>query len=175
MNKFIVSLSPHIHGTDTVVETGVTDCRISDLFHDARYSRSYLGDALRAARSFKVETRRADKRFPMTSIQLSQYVGGLLADAYWKFGRWQPYIGLTLGGGRTSSLLMFDGSSEDWVPETDVIVHNEAFFCINPNIGVEFALTPAVHLTFKTDWLVPLPTREMPSGPRFYLGVVFAH
>ena len=44
--------------------------------------RSYLGDALRAARSFKVETRRADKRFPMTSIQLSQYVGGLLADAF---------------------------------------------------------------------------------------------
>lgn len=101
--------------------------------------------------------------------------GGVLMDAYWMFGRWQPYVGLTVGGGRTSSLLLIEGSSEDWVPETDVIVHNEAFFCLDPNIGVEFALTPAVHLTFKTDWLIPLPTREMPSGARFYLGVVFSH
>ena len=51
---------------------------------DAIFERcvSYLGDAMRSARSFKVETKRADKRFPMTSIQLSQYVGGLLADAF---------------------------------------------------------------------------------------------
>ena len=42
----------------------------------------YLGGAMRAARSFKVETRRSDKSFPMTSIQLSQYVGGELAEAF---------------------------------------------------------------------------------------------
>ena len=42
----------------------------------------YLGDAMRTAKSFKVETRRSDKSFPMTSIQLSQYVGGELADAF---------------------------------------------------------------------------------------------
>lgn len=45
-------------------------------------ARAYLGDALRAAPSFKVESKRSDKSFPMTSIQLSQYVGGLLADAF---------------------------------------------------------------------------------------------
>ncbi|MEL4107040.1 tRNA uracil 4-sulfurtransferase ThiI [Oscillospiraceae bacterium WX1] len=45
-------------------------------------ARRYLGDTLARAKSFKVETKRADKRFPMTSIQLSQYVGGELADAY---------------------------------------------------------------------------------------------
>ena len=38
-----------------------------------------------------------------------------------------------------------------------------------------FDFTPAVHLTFKTDWLIPLPAREIPSGARFYFGVVFAH
>ena len=38
-------------------------------------------DMLRA-KSFKVESKRSDKRFPMTSIQLSQYVGGELAEAY---------------------------------------------------------------------------------------------
>ena len=34
------------------------------------------GDRLAAAKTFKVESKRADKSFPMTSIQLSQYVGG---------------------------------------------------------------------------------------------------
>ena len=42
----------------------------------------YLGDKLRAARSFKVESKRADKTFPLTSIQLSQYVGGELHDKF---------------------------------------------------------------------------------------------
>ena len=42
----------------------------------------YLGDKLSSARSFKVESKRADKSFPMTSIQLSQYVGGELHDRF---------------------------------------------------------------------------------------------
>ncbi len=42
----------------------------------------YLGERLAAARTFKVETKRADKKFPMTSIEISQYVGGMLHDAY---------------------------------------------------------------------------------------------
>ena len=45
-------------------------------------AKEYLGDRLRAAKSFKVESKRADKSFPMTSIQLSQYVGGELHDAF---------------------------------------------------------------------------------------------
>ncbi len=42
----------------------------------------YMRDAMLSARSFKVETKRADKSFPMTSIEISRYVGGHLADAY---------------------------------------------------------------------------------------------
>ena len=34
------------------------------------------------ARSFKVESRRSDKRFPLTSIGLSQEIGGRLAEAF---------------------------------------------------------------------------------------------
>lgn len=45
-------------------------------------ARTYLGKALTEAGSFKVETRRADKSFPMGSIQLSQWVGGALHDAF---------------------------------------------------------------------------------------------
>ena len=43
---------------------------------------SYLGDKLSTARTFKVESKRADKSFPLTSIQLSQYVGGELDERY---------------------------------------------------------------------------------------------
>ena len=42
----------------------------------------YLGDKLAAAHTFKVESKRADKTFPMTSIQLSQYVGDELDEKY---------------------------------------------------------------------------------------------
>jgi len=43
---------------------------------------AYLGAQLEAARTFKVESKRADKRFPMSSIALSQYVGGLLHERF---------------------------------------------------------------------------------------------
>ncbi|MCL2226802.1 MAG: tRNA 4-thiouridine(8) synthase ThiI [Oscillospiraceae bacterium] len=43
---------------------------------------SYLESQLLASKSFKVESKRADKRFPMGSIELSQYVGGLLHDRF---------------------------------------------------------------------------------------------
>ena len=43
---------------------------------------AYLGAELEAARTFKVESKRADKRFPMGSIELSQYIGGLLHERY---------------------------------------------------------------------------------------------
>ena len=45
-------------------------------------AKEFLDDKLRAARTFKVETKRADKSFPMNSIQTSQYVGGELHEAY---------------------------------------------------------------------------------------------
>ena len=42
----------------------------------------YLGDELDAAESFKVESKRSDKRFPLTSIGISQAIGGRLAEAH---------------------------------------------------------------------------------------------
>ncbi len=48
----------------------------------ARLAIDYLRDDMLRAKSFKVESKRSDKSFPMTSIQLSQYVGGELAEAY---------------------------------------------------------------------------------------------
>jgi thiamine biosynthesis protein ThiI len=63
---------------------GLSRARACEKDKDAILSaaREYLNDKLSAARTFKVETKRADKTFPMTSIQLSQYVGGELDELY---------------------------------------------------------------------------------------------
>lgn len=42
----------------------------------------YLAEQIAAAHSFKVETKRADKRFPLTSVQVSQRLGGEIAEKY---------------------------------------------------------------------------------------------
>ena len=48
----------------------------------AKKAIEYLREDMLNARSFKVESKRSDKSFPLTSIQLSQIVGGELAEAY---------------------------------------------------------------------------------------------
>ena len=45
-------------------------------------AKNYLKDEMLKAKSFKVESRRSDKSFPLTSIEISQYVGGDLQEAY---------------------------------------------------------------------------------------------
>ena len=59
-------------------------CRPCEKNTDAIFNaiEEYLGDDLDCAKSFKVESKRSDKRFPMTSIQLSQDIGGRLAEAH---------------------------------------------------------------------------------------------
>ena len=48
----------------------------------ARLAIDYLREDMLRAKSFKVESKRSDKSFPMTSVELSQYVGGELNEAY---------------------------------------------------------------------------------------------
>ena len=59
-------------------------CRPCEKDLDAIFEtiEAYLGDDLDCAKSFKVESKRSDKRFPLTSIQLSQEIGGRLAEAH---------------------------------------------------------------------------------------------
>lgn len=45
-------------------------------------AEGYLAEQIAAARSFKVETKRADKKFPLTSIGVSQQIGGELAGRH---------------------------------------------------------------------------------------------
>ena len=59
-------------------------CRPCEKDLDAIFNaiENYLGEDLDCAKSFMVESKRSDKRFPMTSIQLSQEIGGRLAEAH---------------------------------------------------------------------------------------------
>ena len=59
-------------------------CRPCEKTLDAIFEavEAYLGEDLDCAESFKVESKRSDKQFPMTSIQLSQEIGGRLAEAH---------------------------------------------------------------------------------------------
>ena len=59
-------------------------CRPCEKNTDAIFNtiEEYLGDELDSAKSFKVESKRSDKAFPLNSIQLSQEIGGRLAEAH---------------------------------------------------------------------------------------------
>ncbi len=59
-------------------------CRPCEKRLDAIYEavEAYLGEDLDCAESFKVESKRSDKTFPMTSIAISQEIGGRLAEAH---------------------------------------------------------------------------------------------
>ncbi len=59
-------------------------CRPCEKNVDAIYDavEAYLGDDLDMAESFKVESKRSDKAFPLTSIALSREIGGRLAEAH---------------------------------------------------------------------------------------------
>ena len=59
-------------------------CRPCEKDLDSIYNavEEYLGDDLDCAKSFKVESKRSDKRFPLTSIGISQEIGGRIAEAH---------------------------------------------------------------------------------------------
>ena len=59
-------------------------CRPCEKNLDAIYDaiEAYLGDDLDCTASFKVESKRSDKAFPLTSIAISQEIGGRLAEAH---------------------------------------------------------------------------------------------
>ena len=59
-------------------------CRPCEKNLDAIFEtiEEYLGEDLDCAKSFKVESKRSDKAFPLTSIQISQEIGGRLAEAH---------------------------------------------------------------------------------------------
>ncbi|MBP5398514.1 MAG: hypothetical protein J6Y32_07845 [Bacteroidales bacterium] len=100
--------------------------------------------------------------------------GGLLADWYTVLGRFQPYVGLTLGGGAMTTLLMTQTPAAPWQPVDGSYYHKQAFMAITPFLGCDFILTKAIHLTLKVDYLCALSRGKLlPHGPRIYFGFLF--
>ncbi len=102
---------------------------------------------------------------------------GALADRYWKFGKFYPYAGVSVGGGTETSFYIFDGDKYDWDPEPKAVFHKQPFLSIDPFMGVEYKVGKALRLTFKADWLLAVNSDGLnkPHGPRLYFGCIFAH
>ncbi len=102
---------------------------------------------------------------------------GVLADRFWKFGRFYPYIGASAGGGMETSFYIFEGDKHDWKPEASAVYRKQPFFALDPFIGVEYKVGAALRLTLKADWLLAINSDGLnrPMGPRLYFGCIFAH
>lgn len=102
--------------------------------------------------------------------------GGVLADIYSVYGRFQPYAGITLGGGAATTLLMDESPSTAWAPIDGTLYHKQGFMALDPYIGCDFIVGKAMHLTLKADCLHCFSSGSLlPIGPRVYFGFLFYH
>ena len=101
---------------------------------------------------------------------------GALVDWFCKRGRFYPYAGISVGGGMETSLYMFQGNTNDWEPETEIIYRKQPFAYVDPFVGCDFAAGKAIRFTVKADWLMAFNNEGLnkPLGPRIYFGIIFA-
>ena len=101
---------------------------------------------------------------------------GALVDWFCKRGRFYPYAGISVGGGMETSLYMFQGNTNDWEPETEIIYRKQPFAYVDPFVGCDFAAGKAIRFTVKADWLLAFNNEGLnkPLGPRIYFGIIFA-
>ena len=134
--------------------------------------RLHLGDHFRIGSEGYVSTlsQRGDGSY------LKYGWGGLLADFYTVLGRFQPYGGITLGGGAMTTLLMMKEPVSAWAPIDGTRYHKQGFMAIDPFIGCDFIVSGPMHLTLKLDYLCAISKSELlPNGPRIYFGFLFYH
>ena len=75
----VVKTMCNIFGIAAVQRCAVLPKEISEIIEQGII---YLRDTLENAKSFKVEAKRSDKSFPLTSPQIQQELGGALAEAF---------------------------------------------------------------------------------------------
>lgn len=108
---------------------------------------------------------------------IKYFWAGLLADYRLHFGDFALYGGLTLGAGTITHLLMFEEPTTDWAPIDGTIFQKNPFWAVDPFIGGEYALSDAMRLTIKADYLRAISehSANIPMGPRIYIGFIFSH
>lgn len=101
--------------------------------------------------------------------------GGVLADCVWSLGRWWPFAGVLVGGGAVEHVILQAEPAPDFVAESNAAYREYTFMALAPMVGIEYAMSEKIHLTFKMDYVINLsnPQDDFPSGPRFFLGFMF--
>ena len=101
--------------------------------------------------------------------------GGILADCMWNVGRFNPFVGATLGGGSFKNITLTSDTPLDCEVEGPSSFRKYAFMTAVPFAGLEFMLSDKIALVFKTDWMFNISSRhtDFASGPRFYFGFSF--
>ena len=108
---------------------------------------------------------------------IKTFWAGLLTNYTWTWGRFAPYLGVTIGGGTTTDFLMLEGSGKDWQPEPKAYFHKAPFIAVDPFIGCDYIVSDKLRLTLKLDYLNGISNKELylPTGPRTYVGFMFCH
>lgn len=76
----VMDCARHVFGFATICRAAV--CPEKTIESVVETAKTYLAPRFATAKTFKVESKRGDKRFPLTSTEISQHVGGELADLF---------------------------------------------------------------------------------------------
>ena len=116
--------------------------------------------------------------------------GGVLCDFYTNWGKVNPLIGITIGGG-TMKRLFVPAQEEGVIYATDSTNYNASyiktpFFFMDPYVGLEISLNNHMAILIRIDYMLPFGTTKSkltenvtwsnfmtPSGPRLYVGIMF--
>lgn len=103
--------------------------------------------------------------------------GGLQTDAIWQCGRVMPFAGATIGGGAMQTLMILDGSKNDWKAEKNTVFNRQGYFFAMPYLGMEYVATKAIHLTFRVDWQAAIHKGRLlfPTATNARIGILFCH
>ena len=72
-------IASRVFGIASIARAAICEKNLDDIY---RTAADYLSDTLLAAKTFKVECKRSDKRFPLKSPELAREVGGVLLARY---------------------------------------------------------------------------------------------
>lgn len=164
-----------------MLHMGYLNGEISPLNHKVSGLTKGIGGAIRfhLAEHFRLGTEGYTSTLSMmdNGSYVDTFWAGLMGDFFWVKGRFMPYAGITIGGGATTSFLMFEGSQNDWTQETNTVFNKTGFIAVNPYIGCDYIVSEAFHLTLKMDYLQGFNKKELylPTGPRLYTGFIFFH
>lgn len=120
--------------------------------------------------------------------------GGVLNEYYLTWGKIQPFIGGTIGGGAQRATHVYSDNAtsehpsikEAWESFKDYASSEATYpaqytkrgmFVLDPCIGADIAATRKLHVVVKADWLIAIHQKQMltPTGPRLYVGLMFTH